>query len=126
LYLHSLILSLLSCLGPFQSVLHSTIFLLLSVFFFFSLQHSVSILHSSFPSILSSNFTALFLLHSSLTTYPGIFLSTPCTFLKYFSCTFSTSSCSFRPQVSAPYISMLSPMLSNIIILSLLIQSVYK
>jgi hypothetical protein len=40
------------------------------------------------------------------------------THLKYFSCTLSTSSCSFHPQISAPYISMLTTMLSNIIILN--------
>jgi hypothetical protein len=49
--------------------------------------------------------------------YPGVSLSTPSTHLKYFSCTLSTSSCSFHPQISAPYISTLSTMLSNIIIL---------
>jgi hypothetical protein len=84
------------CLCPLHSALHSFIFLLLStfpllhwhtsssgstslsffsLFFFFSLKYSVSILHSSLPSILSSNFAALFpaftlslfLLQSSLT-----------------------------------------------------------
>jgi hypothetical protein len=89
LYLDSLILSLFSCL----SALHSSIFLLLlifprphwhirssgniclsffPIFFYFSLQHSVSIRHSSLPSILSFAFLflaftrSLFLLHSSL------------------------------------------------------------
>jgi hypothetical protein len=80
------------CLCPFHSALDSSILLLLtnfpllripvplvvflsfSAFFFFSLQHSVSIRHSSLPSIISSNFAALFpaftfslfLLHSSI------------------------------------------------------------
>jgi hypothetical protein len=39
--------------------------------------------------------------------------------LKYFSCTFPTSSCSFHLQISAPDINTLSIMLSNIIILLL-------
>jgi hypothetical protein len=86
--------SFLLCFYLFHSALHSSIFLLFLIFpllhwhthfsdsislrvffFFFSLQHSVSILHSSLPSILSSNFAdvfpaftlSLFLLHSSLT-----------------------------------------------------------
>jgi hypothetical protein len=84
LYLDSLILFLFSCLSvfcPFNSALHLSIFLLLLIFpflhwhtrssgsiplspssplFFLSLHHFVSILHSSFPSILSSNFGVLF------------------------------------------------------------------
>jgi hypothetical protein len=80
------------CLYPFHSAIYPPIFLLLLIFpllhwhtrffdsislspsspcFFLSLQHSISILHSSLPSILCSNFPAftlsLFLLHSSLT-----------------------------------------------------------
>jgi hypothetical protein len=88
---------------------------------------SDSILHSSLSPILSSHFAALFpafnfslfLLHSSLTMYPGVSLSTPSTHLKYFSCSLSTSSCSFHPQISVAYISTLSTMLPNIIILLL-------
>jgi hypothetical protein len=91
--------------------------------FFFSPSFCYSILHSSIPSILSSNFGALFpaftlslfLLHSSLTMQPGLSLST----LTYFSRIFSTSSCSFHLQISAPFINKLSVMLSNIIILLL-------
>jgi hypothetical protein len=96
LYLDSLILSFLSCLFVSLFLSLSSTFmslpfalnvllpvplvvflslLLVRVFFFFSLQHSLSILHFSFPSILSLNFAALFpaftlnlfLLHSSLT-----------------------------------------------------------
>jgi hypothetical protein len=93
------------------------------MFFFFSLQHSISIRHSSLPSILSSNFPALFsaftlslLLHCSLTTmYSGVSLSTPTTHLRYFSCTLYTFSSFFHSQISAPYINTLS----NIIILFL-------
>jgi energy-converting hydrogenase Eha subunit C len=47
------------------------------------------------------------------------FASNPSTPLKYFSCTFSTSSRSFHPKISAPYINILFVMLSNIIILLL-------
>jgi hypothetical protein len=101
------------CLCPFHSVLHSSIFILLSIFpllhaialvvflsllillvCFLSLQHSVSILHSSLPSISSSNFS-LSRFHSQ--PIPHVFLSTLSIPLKYFSCTFSTSSCSFLP-----------------------------
>jgi hypothetical protein len=64
-------LSTSSLAYPFLSLL------LLRVFFFHSFQHSVSILHSSLPSILSP--------------------------LKYFSCISSTSSCSFHPQITAPH-----------------------
>jgi hypothetical protein len=94
-YLDSLILPLLSCLFVSLSLSLSSAFIHLplpllhwhtrfsgsiplcpsSPCFFFSLQHSVSVLHSSLPSILSSNFAALFpaftlslfLLHSSFT-----------------------------------------------------------
>jgi hypothetical protein len=95
LYMDSLILSLLSCLFVSLSPSFSSTFIHLpfalnlstssllypflrvfplSVFFFFSLQHSVSILHSSLPPILSSIFAAvfpaftlsLFLFHCSL------------------------------------------------------------
>jgi hypothetical protein len=79
-YTPYLILSLLSCLSvslslsssstfihlAFASVFplfhwHTLSFLSFSVFFFsFSLQHSVSVLHSSLPSTLSSNFATLF------------------------------------------------------------------
>jgi hypothetical protein len=48
---------------------------------------------------------------------PGVSLSTLNTHLKYFSCTLSTSFRSFHPQISVPYISTLSTMLSNIMIL---------
>jgi hypothetical protein len=56
---------------------------------------------SSFPSILASNFAAVYpafsliliLLHSSLTMYRGVSLSTTTTLLKYF---FSTSSCFYH------------------------------
>jgi hypothetical protein len=132
---HPVVSGFLDSVPSFLLVLHSSIFLLLLIFpllhwhtrfsdsislspsspcFFFSLQHSVTILHSSLPSILSSNFATLFpaftlilfLLHSSLTSTP----STPSTPLKYFSCTFSTSSRSFHSQISALYINILSIM----------------
>jgi hypothetical protein len=47
--------------------------------------------HSRFHSQLAP-------LHSSLTMYLGVSRSTPSTPLKYFSCTLSTSSCSFHPR----------------------------
>jgi hypothetical protein len=69
-------------------------------------------LRLSFPLSLSTCFSCTL----PLTMYPGVSLSTPSTH-QYFSYTLSTSSCSFHPQISAPYISTLSTMLSNIIIL---------
>jgi hypothetical protein len=99
LYLDSLIIFLLCCLSVSLSLLLSSTFIhlpllsifphlhwhtrssgsislslsIFSVFFYFSLQYSVSIRHSSLPFILSSNLAALFpaftlsqfLLHSS-------------------------------------------------------------
>jgi hypothetical protein len=75
-----------------------------SVHFVLKLCRSLSHFHSQ-PGRL-----ALFL---HFTMYPGVSLST---YLRYFSCTLSTSSCSIHPQRSASYISTLSTMLSNIII----------
>jgi hypothetical protein len=107
------------CLCPSRSSPRSSIFLPLSFFPLphfhirsscsnsFSLSHPRSIL--LYP-ILSSNFAVLFpaftlnllLLHFSITMYPGVSLSAPSTHLKYFSCTLSTSSCSFHSQISLP------------------------
>src|SRR5699024_970790 len=88
-----------------------------------SFRHSNSILHSSLSFVLSSDRTALLpvsifsfsTLHSSLTMYPGVCRSTPSTHLTYFSCTLSTSSYSFHPHTSAPYIRILPIRLSKII-----------
>jgi hypothetical protein len=88
------------------------------MFFSFSLQHFVSILHSPLSSILSSNFAAL-----CSYTLPSLYnLAFLCPLLSPLSnifLAFSTSSCSFHPEISAPYINILSIMFSNIIILLL-------
>jgi hypothetical protein len=97
--------------------------LLIRVLFLFSI--ALSQYPALFPSAYSvlelcrslsrfhSQLAPLALFDSFLTMYPSVSLSTPSTHLKYFSCTLSTTTCSFHPQISAPYISTFSTMLSN-------------
>jgi hypothetical protein len=74
------------------------VFLSLSFFSVFFSLFCLQTLPLSFPLSLSSY---------SSHTLPAVSLS----LLKYFSCTFCTSSCSFHPQSSAPYINIPSIML---------------
>jgi hypothetical protein len=99
------------------------------VFFFFISLHSIPsvswtlsvhlfcphTLPPSFPLSLSV-YSSCTLLSLSILAFRSPFLAPS---LKYFSCIFSISSCSFYPQISAPYINILSIMVSNIIILLL-------
>jgi hypothetical protein len=94
-------LSISSLVNPFLGSISLSASSLCLLCLFFSLQHSVSILNSSIPFILSLSF------------------SFPLSFSAYFSCTFSTSSFSFHPKISAPYVNILCIMLSNITILFL-------
>jgi hypothetical protein len=133
-FFDSLLSFLLICVFvPFTQLYIHPFFLLLS---FFPLLHwhtrsfgrtflSPSLCSFSFLSsilllfctlrFLSSNFAALFpsftlspfLLYFSLNTQPAVSLSIPSTHLKYFSCTLSTSFCSFHPRIFAPYINIL-------------------
>jgi hypothetical protein len=140
-YLDSLILSLRSCLSESLSLsfihipsalncvpvslvvflsLLLRVLLLLSIAFrqypaLFPSAHFVLKLCRSLPHFHSQ--PAHLALFPHFTMYPGVSLSIPSTRLRYFSCTLSTSSCSIHPQISAPYISTLSTMLSDIIIL---------
>jgi hypothetical protein len=138
LYQDSLILFLLSCLSVSLSlslsstfIYHSFAFnvLMFLMFLMFPLLHwntcfsdsislSLFLLRVFFSSIRLVSCTSPFhpfclqTLPLSLSSYyshtlPAVSLS----LLKYFSCTFFTSSCSFHPQSSAPYINILSIML---------------
>jgi hypothetical protein len=107
----------------------STSSLVPSLFFFVSLQHSASAgctlpFHSFCPQTLPLSFPLSLSAYSSCALPSLCNLAFLCPLLApisniYFSWTLSTSSCSFHPQISAPYINTLSTMLSNIIILLL-------